>query len=61
MSWKFVIRSGFNAGTSIDAVARWAVTTGYKFFLFNGDVYFIGILEEGIQEFKTGIIVEDLF
>jgi len=61
MSWKFVFNPKFSAGSDLDKVARFVITTGYDFFVFNGIVYFIVILENGFSCEVTEITVEDLF
>lgn len=57
MSWKFVL----NASESKNRVEayRKAEGAGYKFFLFNGLVFFRD--EEHRTMYKTGIREDDLF
>lgn len=57
MSWKFVFDTSkkFAAGSNIDEVLIFVLTTGYKFFTFNGHIYSI------FSGNPTGIMVEDLF
>ena len=56
MSWKFVFNTNlkFAGGTDFEKVRAFTAIIGYKFFIFNGDVY-------DIQGNNTGIKVEDLF
>jgi len=56
MSWKFVFRSHILMG-NYDNVVKLARASYYKFFTFNGDVYFI----TKNSEEKTGISIEDLY
>ena len=59
MSWRFVFNSGnFGAGTSIDEILDAAFAANYRFFTFNGIVYFV--TEKGEAE-NCGIFSEDLF
>jgi len=59
MSWQFVFNSdGFTGGTRIEEVAEAAMANFYKFFCFNGLVYFV---DPKCRAFETGITRKDLF
>jgi hypothetical protein len=58
MSWKFVLNIGIVFRIiSMDEATELCARTGYKFFCFNGLVYFV---QDGL-EYSTGITVEDLY
>lgn len=58
MSWKFVMKSNAGAGTDISIVKNTAILAQYKFFCYNGRVYFIN---QNLNEEFTGLTDEDLF
>lgn len=62
MSWEYVFRYGFNLvkgkTVEIEDAKNLAAVCGYKFFAFNGRVYFIN--GDGVAEY-TGITTENLF
>jgi hypothetical protein len=56
MSWKFVFNAPLKRFSFGDAVVA-ASDAGYRFLLFNGDIWFI---TDNMGTFKTGINVIDL-
>lgn len=57
MSWKFVFNSNNICGTK-EHVAKVARECGYKFFTFNGDVFFV---DRNRIVHETDITTKDLF
>lgn len=56
MRWKFVFNATLKRFSFGDAVVA-ASDAGYRFLLFNGDIWFI---TDNMGTFKTGINVIDL-
>ena len=58
MLWKYVISDrNCVAGTTIGDFVKIVLTTGYKFFTWNGIVYVLGNSD---QPFETGLLTENL-
>ena len=61
MKWRFVFRYGWSVfegrRPTLDDVKNFAIMTGYKFFAFNGVVYFV---TESLTAEDTGITTKDL-
>jgi hypothetical protein len=60
MNWKFVYNSNLNFGKghSIADVMSIAISAGYRFFTYNGEVYFIHGSNKTFEH--TGITTNDL-
>ena len=58
MSWKFVTRTGLLAGDDFQKAKEIAGQTGYRFFLWHGDVYF---LDSFGNAYNTGLTIDDLY
>jgi len=56
MKWQFVYNGNVEVGSHIDDLSKFVRTTGYKFFHFNGWVYFLTTT----NYHNTGISIDDL-
>ena len=59
MNWKFIFNTNhkYMVGDMIEDAIPFLVTTGYKFFNWNGDIYFL----DGKKAIKTGITTKDCY
>lgn len=57
MTWRHVFDAKHESLRNLDQVAQLAFKCGYKFFAFNGDIYF---LDSAGNIYKTGLEVKDV-
>lgn len=63
MSWKFVFNTDHAAhlfwGNTLESAVNFIQKTGYQFFSWNGDIYWINY--DTVEAKKTLLKVEDLY
>ncbi len=59
MSWRFVLECKSFGSETIESLRDIAIRLGYKFIMWNSQVYYVGIHKDRML-METGITIEDM-